>query len=233
MSPPHAPKPEPMVPPTTAQDLLNDVISGRAIGGTLSHLESSAPQPALLFGSELSHLPGQGQNIWSASREEQSLKFTSQPNQTYQARQFAGSAAPEMNHSVWSASLSNGTQNLQHNLGSNLPAFPPVFQPQVNISNTHNPAPSASMTVSPHLASTHHGHHDSFSYSSSVSQQHMHDVHGPVSSPYMNSPLTHSNDLAMYYQNTPLLGYHSRHLSLHDPRITQPLAPPSMWSNVG
>jgi hypothetical protein len=89
------------------------------------------------------------------------------------------------------------------------------------------------MAASPHFASPHHAHHDPFSYSSSVPQQQMHDVHGPVSNAYMNSPLTHSNGSAMYYQNTPLPGYHSRHLSLHDPRLTQPMAPPSMWSNVG
>lgn len=228
MSSPNAPKAQPSVPPTTAQDLFNDVVSGRAIGGALSHLESFAPAPALLFGSELSHLPGQGQNIWSASREEQSLKFTSQPNQTYQARQFTNSAASDMSQSIWSSSFSNGTENLQPN-SRGFPSSPITYQPQANMSATHHRVTSASMTASPHFSSPHHGHHDPFSYSS-VPQHHMQDVHGPVSNSYMNPPLTHSNGSSMYYENTPLSGYHSRHLSLHDPRLTQP---PSMWSNAG
>ena len=222
ISPPNGSKAHSTVPPTTAQDLFNDVISGRAIGGALSHLESSAPQPALLFGSELSRLPGQGQNIWSASREEQSLKFTSQPNQTYQARQFTGSAVPDMAQSIWSSS-----QNLQHNFSGALQSSPSTYQSQTNISTTHHRVPSA------HFSGSHHEHHEPFSYSSSVLQQHVHDVHGPVSNAYMNSSLTHSNGSAMYYQNTSVPGYHSRHLSLHDPRLTQPMAPPSMWGNVG
>lgn len=219
ISPPNGLMAQPTVPPTTAQDLFNDVISGRAIGGALSHLESSAPQPALLFGSELSHLPGQGQNIWSASREEQSLKFTSQPNQTYQARQFTGSALPDPSQSIWSS-----PQNLHHNLVGGLHSSPSTYQPQANISTTHHRVSSAHFSNS---------HHDPLSYLSSVPQQHVHDVQGPVSNAYMNSPLTHSNGSAMYYQNTPVPSYHSRHLSLHDPRLTQPMAPPSMWNNVG
>jgi hypothetical protein len=218
--------------PTTAQDLLNDVMSGRAIGGALSHLESSAPQPALLFGSELSHIQGQGQNIWSASREEQSLKFTSQPNQTYQARQFVGSVGSDTLQSMWSGPYSNGTPNPQPNVVGGLPSSP-VYQPQISISNAHQRAPSTSMAASLHFSGPHPVHNDPFSYSS-VPQQHIHDAHhGTASSAYMNSPLTQNNGSAMYHQTTHIPGYHSRHFSLHDPRLTQPLAPPSMWSNGG
>lgn len=231
VSPPGAPKVQSTVPATTAQDLFNDVISGRITGGALSHLESSAPQPTLLFGSELSHIPGQGQNIWSASREEQSLKFTSQPNQTYQARQYTGSAAPDMSQSIWSASYSNGTQHPHHNLIGGIPSSVSAYQTSTPI--THQRVPSASVAGSLHFSSLHHGHRDSFPYSPSVLPEHMHTGHDLVSNGYMNPPLTHSDGSGMYYQNALLPGHHSRHLSIHDPRLPQPMAPPPMWGNTG
>ncbi|RDB17335.1 Protein SMG7 [Hypsizygus marmoreus] len=220
------------VAPTTAQDLVNDVISGRS---TRSHLESSAPQPALLFGSELAHR--QGHNIWSASQEEQSLRFTGQPNHIYSAKQPQVSASMDMSQSIWSSSYPTATQNSQLSLGGTLP--PAAFgQSHLSMQPTHQRVPSATIGSSQAYLNQSLGPQDPFAYPQHTTQQPIHrpDVHGFINSGYIGSPsLPPSASPEVYYQNSHIPGYHS-HLSVHDPRMMQPFAPPpasQLWSNIG
>ncbi|KAF8062180.1 hypothetical protein FPV67DRAFT_259421 [Lyophyllum atratum] len=220
------------VAPTTAQDLLNDVMSGRS---SFTHLESSAPQPALLFGSELR----QGHNIWSASQEEKSLKFTSQPNQTsYQAKQFQGGAALETSQSIWSStpypSATQSSQSSQPHLVGALPHASYAHQPIAQ--SPHQRLPSASMGPSQPFHPQAFGSHDPFSYPLPSNQQPIHrpDALGLGSSVYNNSQMPPNT--GMYYQSTPVSGYHSHHPSLHDPRLAQQhfaQSPSQLWGNVG
>lgn len=219
--------------PMTAQDLTNDLMSGRAITGALSHLESSVAPPALLFGS--SH--HQGQNIWSASQEEQSLKFTSQPNQTYQARQYHGSMAPEPSQTIWSSSYAASTQDSQHHLSGALPSSPYVQQHHTMVHGGHQRLQSLPSGPTHGFSNYYPNQHDPFIHTPSAPQQPIHrpDTHGLVSSTYMNSPLVHGGP-GMYYENPRMPEYHSRHLSQHDPHLAQSFAPPSMsqvWGNAG
>lgn len=217
--------------PTTAQDLVNDVMSGRA---TLSHLESSAPQPALLFGgSELPH--SQGHNIWSASHEEKSLKFSSQPNHSYQPKQFHGSSTLELSPTIWS-SYSNGAQNTQPDP---IETFPPttLAHPTQPVSPGHYRALSTSVT-SQHFQNHHPSLQDPFAYPQTSIQPPIHrpDVPGFANSAYMSPPSQPNAGPGTYYQSTHVPGYHSHHLSVNDPRLGQHFPPPSMsqlWGNVG
>ena len=131
-NPPPAPA-APVVPTTTAQDLLNDVINFGAGGGsgrTMSGIsESTAPQPPFLFGSELSHRPSQ--SIWSASRDEQSLLYSGNGSasggQIYQTspRQFAAvipSSQDLSQKTIWPSSYSSQSQNPQQYLIGAIPS---------------------------------------------------------------------------------------------------------------
>lgn len=130
--------------PTTAQDLLNDVMSGRA---TRTRLESSAPAPALLFGKELSYQPGH--NIWSASKEEQSLKFSSQPNQTYQQRQAQASSGLDASSAFWTNKPSGETSQSRHDAAGSMTSVPYANRlPPIGVAAcTHQRATSSSVTL--------------------------------------------------------------------------------------
>lgn len=243
--PSHAPA---LTAPTTAQDLLNDVISGRS---TLNHLGVTASQPTLLFGSDLSH--AQSHSIWSASHDEKSLKFTSQPNQTHhQVKLAQGSGSLEASQSsIWSSTYSNATQLTQNSQPHLIGALPPGPYPQQSIvDSTHQRVPFASIGASQssqyllgHQFST---PHDSYAFSQPVTQQ-------PVQRPdalglgvcnpnYVNSQL-HNTSSNMYYQTgpPPAGARHAHRPSLHDSRqIEQQYFGQSsssmssqMWGNVG
>ncbi|KAG6815676.1 hypothetical protein H0H87_012342 [Tephrocybe sp. NHM501043] len=237
--------------PTTAQDLLNDVISGRS---TLSHLGSTASQPALLFGSDLSH--PQGHSIWSASHEEQSLKFVSQPNQTFhQAKTAQGSGSLDASQSsIWASSYPNATQTTQNSQPHLVGTMPPAPYPHQSLAqNTHQRIPSASMGASQHFPGQQFGSlHDPFSYSQHAIHQPIHRPDalglglgglGLSSSAHLNSQL-HPGSLghSMYYQTVPppnTLRHHSHHPSVSDPRqmahqyFEQPPSSSQLWGNVG
>jgi len=243
---------------TTAQDLLNEVMSGRV---TRSHLESSAP-PALLFASELSH--PQGHNIWSASHEEKSLHFASQPNQTYQ-RHFG----LDSSQSTWTSSYPSGTQDSHHDLVGVMPSALHANQPQTIVPGlrVHQRIPSASMAVGgpsrPYPSYHAPGlQQDPFGYAAVVppiQQPHRSDVQdlygfggGGFSANLTNmnsvglppSPLVQStgkyrqNRQPSYHQPS-----HSQQFSLdllHEPHLAPPhyaVPPPPMsqqlWGNVG
>ncbi|GLB39767.1 putative telomerase activating protein Est1 [Lyophyllum shimeji] len=225
---------------TTAKDLLNDVLSGGR--SALAHLESAAPPPALLFGSELTH--GQGHNIWSASREEQSLKFTSQPNQVYQGKPFQGSTGLDISgsQSIWSSSPSYPkptptTPSSQPHLVGTLP---PALYPNQSITQSHHQR-TPSFSLAPSLQPFHaqqFGAHDPLSYSLPSNQQPIHrpDALGLSSSAYISRQLPPNATNGMYYQSSPPSGYHSHHSSFGDPRLAQQhfaQTPTQLWGNAG
>lgn len=246
MSPFMSPGTSLAVAPTTAQDLLNDVMNGRSS----FQLESPAPVPALLFGSDLSqsHLPGQ--NIWSSSHHEQALRFTSQPNlnQTYPTNPQGQSTAPlEMSQSIWSSSYPSATQSTQNSQSHIIGAMPAATYPPISPTHgSHHRLPSASSLRSPSFPNL-FSQHDPFSYSFPAGQQ-LPQGHRPDSSGFsLNNnpaytggsqlPLSHAGS-GMFYQSTPIQGYHSHNPSFHDPRLAQqhfPHAQPSsqLWGNVG
>ncbi|KAG6889930.1 hypothetical protein C0995_013454 [Termitomyces sp. Mi166 len=246
MTPSNAPAP---LAPTTAQDLLNDVISGRS---TLNHLGGTAPQPALLFGSDLSH--AQSHSIWSASHDEKSLKFTSQPSQTYHQAKLSHSSGSfdASQTSIWSSTYPSATQTTQHSQPHIIGALPPGPYPQQSIVNsTHQRVPSAStgaLQSSQYLSSQQFSTlHDSFAYPQLATQQ-------PIQRPdalglglgnpnYLNPQLLQSANSHMFYQTgpPPAVTRHAHNPSLHDPRqlaqqyFGQPSSSTSsqLWGNVG
>lgn len=222
--------------PTTAQDLLNDVMGlGRSVNG--GALEASALQTPLLFGSELSH----GQSIWSASRDEQALKFAGSSGQAGhgyqpQARQYPGSVPPpqDMSQSIWSSYSTAGQTNSQHHLVGALPSAPfaQALPPAVI---AHHPKVSSSMVAAQLFPTQHQGPHDIFGYSSGI--QHRSDIHASMPVGYGTSPLRPNSGPDVFYENPPLHSYHERQLSIHhDPRVGQPFVQSPMsqiWGNTG
>ncbi|TFK32091.1 hypothetical protein BDQ12DRAFT_617701 [Crucibulum laeve] len=244
-SPFNAPTQQPqMVAPTTAQDLLNNVmnmgVKRTVSGNTPTHTESSAPQPPLLFGSELSHRPSH--SIWSASRDEQSLKFTggaapaarAYPNQH---RSFQGGASQDMSQqSIWS--YTNGSQNSQPNVIGSLPSVPFAPAQYSNMIGGHQRVPSSSIPAAQLFSNMNHiQQQDPFVYSSPIAQQPIHrpEMHQSMSPPYMSPAMTPGN--GGFYGGNPLSPYHSRHQSFHDPRMVQSFTSPPMsqqvWGNTG
>ncbi|KAG6919120.1 hypothetical protein DXG01_008927 [Tephrocybe rancida] len=233
---------------TTAQDLLNDVINGRS---TLSHLGPTASQPALLFGSDLSHR--QGNSIWSASHDEKSLKFASQPNQTFQqAKHSQGSGSFDASQSsIWGSSYSGATQTSQNSQPHLVGALPPAPYPyQSVVQGAHQRVPSVPTSASQHFPSQQLDPlHDPFSYPQPAAQQYVHRPDalelGLGSSAYLNSQLLPGGaGASMYYQTGPAPAasrHHSHQPSLNDPRqLAQqyfglpPSSPSSqLWGNVG
>ena len=244
---------------TTAQDLLNEVMSGRV---TRSHLESSAP-PALLFASELSH--PQGHNIWSASHEEKSLHFASQPNQTYQ-RHFG----LDSSQSAWASSYPSGTQDSHHDLVGSMPSALHANQPQTIAPGpkVHQRIPSGSMVVggAPRPYPNYHAlglQQDPFGYPAVVPptqpphRPDVQDLYGfrgggeggfSANPTNMNSVGLSSSPLVqntgMYRQTRPAPYHqpsHSQQFSLdllHEPRLAPPYYGASsmsqqIWGNVG
>ncbi|KAG6811356.1 hypothetical protein H0H92_007821 [Tricholoma furcatifolium] len=224
---------------TTAQDLLNDVISGRT---TLTQ----APQSSFLFG-DLSH--PQGHSIWSASHDEQSLKFASQPNQTvHQAKHAQGSGSFDTSQSsIWSSTYPSATQTSQNSQSQLLGALPPGPYPhQSLVQGSHQRVPSASHSASQLFPNQQYGlSHDTFAYSQPLNQQppvHRSDALGVgLGNPaYLSSPLLQEGS-NMYYQTGPTPRHHSHHPSHHDPRqLAQqylghiPSSSSSqLWGNVG
>jgi protein SMG7 len=253
----------PMVPTTTAQDLLNNVINFGAGGGsgrTMSGLsESTAPQPTFLFGSELSHRPSQ--SIWSASRDEHPLLYSgngSAPGQIYQTspRQFAAvipSSQDLSQKSTWPSTISGQSQNPQQYLIGALPSESFAHPPHSTLigggGGGHHRRPSSSMTAQ--LFPTQSlAQNDPFVYASPTLQHRQ-----PVLSVKSQLPPTSSSDylnssgfggsggvtaaadaVAQYYTTTSGSSsyHHSRQVSMHNSRQDY-LPPPmsQMWSNMG
>ncbi|KAG6890239.1 hypothetical protein C0992_002767 [Termitomyces sp. T32_za158] len=240
-TPSHAPA---LPAPTTAQDLLNDVISGRS---TLNHLGVTASQPTLLFGSDLSH--AQSHSIWSTSHDEKSLKFTSQPNQTHhQAKVAQGSGSFEASQSsIWSSTYSNATQLTQNSQPHLVGVLPPGPYPQQSIvDSTHQRVPFASISAlqpSQYLSGQQFSTpHDSLTFSQPVQRPDALGL-GLGNTNYVNTQLLQSTNSNMYYQTGPLpaVTRHTHRSSIHDPRQLEqqsfgqpsPSMSSQLWGNVG
>lgn len=222
------------VAPTTAQDLLNDVMGvNRTLGGRLrhpQHLESSALQPTFLFGSELSRRPSQ--SIWSASLDEQPLMFTGNGGPSghhyhSSSRSMAG-PSQDMSQSIWSSLYPNGTQNSQQNYAGALPSAP--FAMSVGGDQL---VPSSSMVAAQLFPNHNQIQHDPF-YVSPVIQPPIRrpDPYGSLPQSQMNSPLTPNN--GGYYSNHLAPAYH--HPPPHDPHMGHHFASapmPQVWGNAG
>ena len=242
----------PVVPTTTAQDLLNDVINFGAGGGsgrTLSGIsESTAPQPPFLFGSELSHRTSQ--SIWSASRDEQPLLYSgngSAPGQIYQTspRQFAAVMSPSQDlsqKSIWPSSFSSQSQNSQQYLIGALPSesfAPPPHSTLIGGGGHHRQSSSMTGQFFPTQSLA---QNDPFVYASPTLQHRqpvlsVKSLLPPTSSDYLNSSGFGvsggvTDAAAQYYTTSGSPSYHhSRQVSMHDPR--QDYLSPPMWSNMG
>ena len=239
---------------TTAQDLLNDVMgfstASRTIGGglVLPSSESTAPQPKFLFGSELSHRPSQ--SIWSASRDEQPLMYPGNGNppgggsggHIYQTspRQYSAPLGSQdlSQQSIWS-SYTAQSPNSQQNLVGALPSAPFAQPPQPMLvggqSQLHQRVPSSS--VAAQLFPTHNqAQHDPFAYST-PSQPPIHRPEHTMAVSSLNSPLMHSalggnGGPTQYYASSPST-YHSRQLSMHDPRVVPQNYMSQIWGHTG
>uniref|UniRef100_A0A8H7XU36 Protein SMG7 n=1 Tax=Psilocybe cubensis TaxID=181762 RepID=A0A8H7XU36_PSICU len=256
----HAPAPQAV---TTAQDLLNDVMGLATVGRVINpaHVPSTesvstAPQPQFLFGSELSHRPSQ--SIWSASEDEQPLMYSGNTsNSTAQSgghiyqtspRQFAISPASQdlSQQSIWSSPYpSQLTHNSQQSLGGGLPpayshshSHPPqpMLSPVGMAQRQHQRVPSAS--VAAQLFPNHiQSQHDPFAYAPPIQPP----IHRPehILSPqsgYINSHASQQSfgggSTEYYASSNP--AYHSRQLSMHDPRVGHVSVPMSqIWSHTG
>jgi protein SMG7 len=247
----------PPAPATTAQDLLNDVMgfstASRTIGGGLlpPSSESTAPQPKFLFGSELSHRPSQ--SIWSASRDEQPLMYPGNGNSPnapgggsngghiYQTspRQYSAPLGSQdlSQQSIWS-SYTTQSPNSQQNLVGALPSAPFAQPPQPMLvggqSQLHQRVPSSS--VAAQLFPTHNQvQHDPFAYSTPLQppiHRPEHTMASPLNSPLMHSSLGGSGGPTQYYASSPS-AYHSRQLSMHDPRVVPQNYMSQIWSHTG
>ena len=261
----NAPAVAPAVPTTTAQDLLNDVInfgagggSGRSLGNNAIS-ESTAPQPPFLFGSELSNRPSQ--SIWSASLDEQPLRYPGNGNasgQIYQTspRQFTSAvlSSPQdlSQQSIWSSPYPSQSQNSQQYQAGALPSALFAQPPHSTVTGAgghqlHHRLPSAS--VAAQLFQTQGlAQNEPFVYASPTLhyRQPVLSTEPPTSSGYLNSSLVTGGGFgdsggvtaataAQYYTTSGNPPYHhSRQVSMHDPRQNY-LSPPmsQMWSNMG
>lgn len=227
------------VAPTTAQDLLNDVMGVNRISGGglrhLQHIEPSALQPTFLFGSELSRRPSQ--SIWSASLDEQPLMFTGNGGPSGHhyhspSRSISGPSqdAPQ---SIWSSSYPNDTQNSQQNYVGALPSAPFAIPPQAMSLGGHQRVPSSSMVAAQLFPNHNPNHHDSFGYNSPIVQPPIQrpGSYGLLPQSQMNSPL--SPGTGGYYSH---LATAYRHPPPHDPHMGHHFtsAPmPQVWGNAG
>jgi protein SMG7 len=259
------PAPAPVVPTTTAQDLLNDVINfggGGGSGRTMSGIsESTAPQPPFLFGSELSHRPSQ--SIWSASRDEQPLRYSgngSASGQIYQTSprgQFAAVMSPSQDlsqQSIWPSSYSGQSQNSQqYAAGASASFAQPPHSTLIGGGGRqlHHRHTSSSMTAQ--LFPTQSlAQNDPFVYVSPTLQHRQPVINAepqpsPTSSGYLDSSLVTGSGFggsggvaaattaAQYHTTSGGNFYsHSRQVSMNDPRQNY-LSPlmSQMWSNMG
>ena len=223
--------------------------------------ESTAPQPPFLFGSELSHRPSQ--SIWSASRDEQPLRYNGNGNtsgQIYQTspRQFAPaliSPGQDLSQqSIWSSSFSSQSQKQYLNDGA--PSSTPFTQPPPHSTligggghQLHHRHSSTSSVAAQLFPTQSLAQIDPFAYGSPTFQQRQRaEPHlPPTSSGYLNSSLITSGGFggsggiaaataaAQYYTTSAGTPYHhSRQVSMHDSRQNY-LSPPmsQMWSNLG
>jgi len=160
--------------------------------------------------------------------------------------------------SIWSSSYSSNSQNSQQNGVGALPSAPFAQPPQIGLGGHggHNRIPSASL--SSQLYSNHKINNqinlDPFGYTSPVMQQA--PIHRPEpnlsSSGYLSSSIGHGSlppigaasglglafggPTGQAYYTSPNQGYHTRQLSMHDPRVGQQsyMSPVSqVWGNNG
>ncbi|EDR10621.1 uncharacterized protein LACBIDRAFT_293638 [Laccaria bicolor S238N-H82] len=242
-SPPHqktssAPINQTIVPGTTAQDLLNNVMGvKRSESGGLVPISDPPP----LQNSRLLHRPTQ--SIWSTSHDEQPLKMFSgnalSSHQIYQTpqsqhRTFPASSSQDMSPPIWSSSYPTASQNSQQTFVGALPSASFAFPPQTVVTNGHQRIPSASVAAQLFPS---HAQHDFFGYAPPIPQEPIHRPESHAASPsgFMNH-FGRGNEI--YYDGLQQQQhvYHTQHPSMHDPRVKPAFVPPpisQVWGNVG
>ncbi|KAF8173689.1 hypothetical protein BJ912DRAFT_1033967 [Pholiota molesta] len=188
-------------------------------------------------------------SIWSASRDEQPLMFTGNSGNVsashsgghgshiYQTspRQYAAGPAllpsQDMSQpSIWTPSYPSQSQNSQQNYVGALPSASFAQPPQMMLSS-----PAYALASTQNFQLHNHLQNDPFAYSP-PSQL-------PIQRPQQNSAVrlrdicTRRFRAPSQYYTTPPATFHSRGVSMHDPRLAQQnyLSPPmsQVWSNTG
>lgn len=235
---PQAAKPAVTIIPshTTAQDLVNSIMSGPRVAeppANLLHppcLQSTAPQPKFLFGSEPPNVPGH--SIWSMSLDNNSHNF-SLPNsgfpspRSFEAPVQTFSRSPQgLSQSPWPSSFEPEPSS-QHRLDRAFPADLSPHSPQTSNSNfVHRQAPSANVYSSPPE------HSNPLGYASGSPQQlYNQPIHPFGRAPFVDPAIMGSSAL---HSDTNFAGYRNSAVH-HDARMGQfgPVAIPQLWGNNG
>ena len=227
----------------TAQDLLNNVMGVPRTSGSgdlyRSHLESSAPQPQLLFGSGPPNRPDH--SIWSTSLDDKSLKFAGagthagnhyQPSHPH----FLSTSSPESSN--WPSLYSTG-QNLQSHIPATQSSGMFALPPHIPVNNgSHQRSSSSSISVAQFIANQNQNSDDPFVYAPIAPSQQ--PVPPLGAQPFKNSMEAYSSLImdadhgtGMPYGHGTLQDYHHNHT--HRQRVGHTLAGPplsSVWGNT-
>jgi protein SMG7 len=210
--------------PTTAEDLLNNVMGVSRISGSAGdlyrsqhHAESSAPPPPLLFGSR----PGNslGYSIWSPSKDDQSLSLSGVGNAYHSPQHHL--AAPLQQDPKW---YHNSSQSSQ----SHLPVssqVSPFSSPSHAFASRHHQRTISSPAAAQVLAGPGQVPADPLGYISMTQTPHG----------YASSNINASHGTGLHYGPGVPRDYHRNHLHLdsnHTVGMGETLAPPPlspMW----
>lgn len=214
------------VAPTTAQDLLNDVMGFKRPLGSEGRTKSPVTPPAILFGSEANR---PGHSIWSAAQDEQDLRFSNSPSHNLlpQSRPYHPAPSQDAYQPNWAHA--SGNQTAQYSVN------PPISLPHPHLVDGQQRA-LPSMTAAQLFPNHNSGqpHPDPYAYQA----VHSFEVQ-PIGVPpqYLGEQPLDPRTGYYYGAPSPVHNLHSRHLSLHDSRpVGAPFAPSAMsqvWGNGG
>jgi len=219
--------------PTTAEDLLNNVMGvSRTSGGSdiyrsQHQSESSAPQPQLLFGSgppnHLSH------SIWSRSLDDQSLEFAGTTHSYNSQQQLVPPSLPQdFSQSKW---YPNSAQS--HLSG----AFPSssFAPPSRGIRGSHHySASSSSISVAQLLASQQQSSQTPFRYPAMSQPQVVHSHQFQPLSSHADAAINPNHGVRMHYGHGAIHNYHGNYLDQNHPPAAVGQALASPWGgNTG
>jgi protein SMG7 len=223
--------------PTTAQDVLNNLMGRTAAGGDASRVHhrqmSSAPQPQLLFGSGPPNDPGH--SIWSTFLDDDSLKFqgvaTSPSAHIHHTPTKAASAtttANDLSPPIWSSSFPNVAQNAQ----SPLVGVSPLSYSGVSQPIGHQRRSSAQASLSSPLLAQQVQQGQRFSQDALVYSASPHASQHPAVGQHScqniyDDPAIMSNSAARMSYPSHFHHYH------HDPRVAPTYASPPLWGSTG
>jgi hypothetical protein len=231
--------------PTTAEDLLNNVMGiPRATGGGGSethrsqlHPESSATRPQLLFGSGPS-----GPSIWSTSFDDRPFSLAG-PGHSYNSTQqyFSASSPLDLTPSKWYPNSSQGSQNPISTFQS-----APFASSSSNAAiGTHHHQRSSSSSVSvAHLGNSQNQNpYDPYRYPPVAQQQLAQPLNAQFQLPpdaYSGSVMNSDHGAGVHYDGHGvgaggIRDFHGNYLDHNQPPagVGQTLAPPSLWGNAG